>query len=448
MGADADSLRDAHEVRRTLTISRRTMVNVSVSFVASAYATTLFLAFGPLLKDFVEGFSVSAGTASTVYLTQWLAFAAMSLLLGVFSDRWGINRSIRLGFFAILAGLALTVVSFRFVTYVLGFGLLVGAGLSAAYGPMQNLIMSTTRGRTRGTALGIITAAHGIGPFLLLPVIATVAARLGIQGVMRMLFAGALVVMATTLLLREDTDRSLVAGDEEQETTEGSNRQTHNSDRALPPGGGQAAKLGLAPNSQAGRRADAKMTAAHLLGCASHTIPLVYLVDYLASSGGVGPVRAAIVLSVVSLASTVSRLLAPALGARLGGLRILIVTLPLQLVGIMLFNVFAGMSIWLLHLAAVIFGLGFGSEMILFSLIARQLFAGKIGRALGTQLLGAGVGMGGGAFGAGMLLSHGASYADLFWLAAALGILGEGVAYTLPRVVEGVRPEPETQRVG
>ncbi len=380
---------------------RDTVLNVVASFAASGFAATIFLAFGVILKLLMTSFSISTSTAALIYLCQWLSFGAMSWVLGMFSDRIGVVSSIRMGLLLIVLGLALAWGSFSLFTFVVGFGLLTGAGLSAAFGPMHNLILSNTAKRWQGTSLGVVMAAQGVGPFLLLPLIAQLAKSVGSRTVVGYLFGGAVITFLLSLVLRElprkREDGTPVATPEDPETT--------------------ASATG-APNF--------KLTAAHLFGCASHTIPLVYVVEYARTTGKVSLVAASSILSVISLSSIASRLLTPVLGNIWGGVKTLAAILPLQLVGTFLFVLVAPTgTLWLYWLAAVVFGLGFGSEMVMFSLISRQLFSGRIGLVLGVQLVGAAIGMGGGAYVGALLLQGGMSYQTLFWLALLTGLVAE-----------------------
>lgn len=393
------------------------LLNVGAAFVASAFAATIFLAFGVLLEGLMDDFSISTTTASTIYFAQWLAFGGTSLALGLLSDRVGAVTSVRLGFVSILLGLALLLVSFNFATFVIGFGLMTGAGLSAAFGPLHNLILSSTDDRWKGVALGVIMAAQGIGPFLLVPLIATLASSSGTRTVIQVLLGGSVFLLFTSLLLKEGPPSAV-----------GPSATASQPEPSVAAGRGVG---GLEPPNL-------RVAIAHLLGCASHTIPLVYVVNYGTETGGFSLVQASAVLGVISLVSVVSRLASPVAGNVYGGVRILRWTLPLQLVGILLFILFQDASIWLYYLAASIFGLGFGSEMVLFSLIARQIFPGKIGTPLGVHLLGSGIGMGGGALMGALLLEAGIGYVGLFWFALALGLLAELATFTF-----GDRPPGE-----
>lgn len=395
---------------------RAAVTNIVVAFLASMVGGTIFLLFGVLLKAVTTRFQISSTEAALIYLAQWLAFGAASWMLGVYSDRIGVIAAIRVGLLLIVAGLVLVQLSLSYATFVVGFGLLTGAGLSSVFGPLHNLVLSTTRERWRGTALGVVMAAQGVGPVALVPAVSGLNESRGLRSVVIALVVTSVVLAALSLLLR---DAPRPAADTREKNSSGGLRGADPRAHGLP---------------------NLRVTAAHLLGCASHTIPLVYVVDLAKSSAGFSPVKAASILSVISAASIASRLLAPAAGNVTGSVPVLLGTLPLQLVGMVLFIVFQHESLALYYVAATFFGLGFGSEMVMFSLLSRQRFEGKIGGILGVQLLGAGLGMGGGVLAAGLLLSAGASYVSTFAVALAAGVLAEVVLWSLRS--QPVEPAP------
>lgn len=383
---------------------------MAAGFIASAFAATIFLSFGVLLKGLMDDFDIATTTASVILFSQWLAFGGASLGLGVLSDRIGVVTTIRVGFLLIVIGLTVSFLAFNFATFVLGFGLLTGMGMSASFGPLHNLILSASEERWKGAWLGVVMAAQGLGPFLFVPVIASLAESSGIRSVLQVLLGSGVLLLVISFLLRDTAlgDRGI--------------EDVASSDRASAIDESGSAEEGAV---SAFARPNGRIAAAHLLGCASHTIPLVYIVGLGTTRGGFSLVEASSVLGVISLVSIISRLAAPIVGNVSGGVRVLRLTLPLQLVGTALFIAFADASIWWYYLAASILGLGFGSEMVLFSLIGRQLFAGRIGASLGVQLLGSGIGMGGGALLGGVLLETGSSYLGVFAWALGLGILAE-----------------------
>ncbi len=405
------------KVEESKTLGTRVAVmNVVVAFLASMFAATIFLAFGVLLRSLEKSFSISTTEAAVIYFAQWLAFGLTSWGLGLFSDRIGTKATIRLGFLVILLGMLLSWISFNYVTFVVGFGVMTGAGLSAAFGPLHNLIMATTEQRWRGTALGVVMAAQGVGPVAFLPAISALEESSGLKTVTTVLVVASVVLVAISLLLR-DVDRS-----EDREEDDA--------------GGEGSGGVILVEDPRSHGRPNLKVTLAHLLGCASHTIPLVYVVEMATDTGGLSQVKAASILSVISAASVISRLGAPAVGNAIGGVEVLLATLPLQVVGMGLFILFQDGSLALYYVAGFVFGLGFGGEMVLFSLISRQMFEGKIGGILGVQLLGAGIGMGAGVLAAGLMLTAGASHAATFWLAIVVGLVAEAASYFMRQ------PEP------
>jgi MFS family permease len=82
-------------------------------------------------------------------------------------------------------------------------------------------------------------------------------------------------------------------------------------------------------------------------------------------------------------------------------------------------------DLWVFYLFTLIFGLGFGGEMVVFPVINRQYYGtAPIGKIYSAQMVGAGLGMAGGAYLGGFLFDLAGNYTSAIWLSAGLSCIG------------------------
>jgi len=179
--------------------------------------------------------------------------------------------------------------------------------------------------------------------------------------------------------------------------------------------GAPAATLGEA----AATRAFWLLITVHLLGCVSHSIPLVHVVA-MATDVGIDRLVAASVLGFLSGFSVISRFGMSVLADLIGGKRALAFTMTVQATSILIL-LFAT-EVWHFYLFSFFFGVGYGGEMVIFPILNRDYYTGwPIASIYGYQLFGAGVGMAIGGYLGGVLFDLTGSYTSAIWIAVLTG---------------------------
>ncbi len=165
----------------------------------------------------------------------------------------------------------------------------------------------------------------------------------------------------------------------------------------------------------------------HGLGCAGHGIILIYVAKYAIDSGVFHSLAtAAIILTIISLVSIISRFGTPVLAEIYGTRRMMAVSLAVQGLTVPII-MFGPAEPWLFYLFAVTFGLGFGGEWTGYLIINRQYYGdGPMGTVYGWQTTGALMGHFVATALAGLIMFATGSY---------LAVLGLSMAYSLGGVV-------------
>ena len=125
----------------------------------------------------------------------------------------------------------------------------------------------------------------------------------------------------------------------------------------------------------------------HALGCAGHGIVLLYVVP-IAVDRGIDIGSAGIIISIISLASIISRLGTPILADLYGPKLVMFVCLLGQ--GLPVVMLFWAQDLWFFYLFAAVFGLAFGGEWTGYIVINRKYYGeGPIANCYGWQMSGA-----------------------------------------------------------
>jgi MFS family permease len=153
----------------------------------------------------------------------------------------------------------------------------------------------------------------------------------------------------------------------------------------------------------------------------------------MATLQGVSGVEAAGVLGTIAGTSIISRFACSVLTERLGGRIVLTISLIGQSATVLL--LFYSGEAWVFYLFAVVFGLFYGSEMVGFPIINRQLFGVRapLGSIYSFQMLGASTGMALGGWLGGVLFDLSGAYTWSSLASIAASCLGLPLALALPR---------------
>ena len=377
--------------------------------------------FGVLVKPLTEDTGWSRTAASAAFSIH----LAVSFVLGVFwgwlSDHWGVRRV--LVFSGALMGLGMFLsgtVHALWQLYVF-FGLIGGAGLGGATGPLT-AIATRWFERRRGLAIGIVFGGSSVGTATLAILAEFLISHQGWRfafQALSFLIWGLFIV--TVMFLREPSERSRAtsspgaAGREEQGQ------------------GGRATAQAAVPLSLAVRtRFFWLLFGMMVMSTLIFFLVLVHLVPR-AIDIGVASSRAVTVFTATSILTMVGTLGGGSLGDRFGPRGVFITAMILYALGLVWLSV--ATKLWMLYLFAVIFGLGNGAWSPQVPALAARMFGTRyMGAIWGGLLLGAGIGGTIGPIMAGSVFDATQSYRVAFIAGAGIACVGIVFCLLLPGV--------------
>src|SRR5437667_10185801 len=152
------------------------VVGVSTAVTALAWGTrsTFALFYVAILEEFAWG----RGPTALGYSLSWLCFVVFAPAAGWLYDRWGVRTVVTSGGLALGVALGLTGQVTSLTQYYVCFGILGAAGIAAIIIPATTIV---TRWfvRSRGTAMGILSAGNAGSALVFYPVNAWLIATLG-----------------------------------------------------------------------------------------------------------------------------------------------------------------------------------------------------------------------------------------------------------------------------
>ena len=371
------------------------------------------------LKQMAGDFDWPRAVPSLAYAFFFAGAGIGGIAMGWWYDRSGAGPVTLLGVTMIGAGAMLaSAIDSRWQLYLV-FGVMMGLlGYAAIYGPLSINVMRWFDHR-RGFAVGLVTAGEGIGGTIWPPVFRYFNETVGWRETF--LWFG-VFVLATALPLsavlwrRKPVRETGVRGE---------------SAHIVDP----RAETPVVPERAIRLSSFATQTAICLaiVGCCvSMAMPVAHLVAH-ASDLGHATARAAEMLAVALLVSTVSRLVAGAFVVdRFGGLVALLVFSGLQTAAMLLYAAVDGMLA--LYTVSVLFGLGYGGVNICYPVLVREyLPRADAGRHLGVILLFGTFGMALGGWLAGYVFDLTGSYTPAFLVGAVFNVANLVVALVLIR---------------
>jgi len=176
---------------------------VSVSTAVNALAWGARSTFALFYVAMLEEFAWGRGPTALGYSLSWLGFVVFAPVAGWLSDRWGTRTVVTAGGVLLGVALALTGQVTSLAQYYLCFGVLGAAGIAGMLIPSTTIV---TRWfvRSRGTAMGVLSAGGPGSAVVFYPLNAWLIATLGWR--MALLAFGGIVAVAAvalTLLYRE-----------------------------------------------------------------------------------------------------------------------------------------------------------------------------------------------------------------------------------------------------
>jgi len=179
----------------------------------------------------------------------------------------------------------------------------------------------------------------------------------------------------------------------------------------------------------------------HHLGCTGHAIILIYSVP-IAVDKGISLTAAAVILTLISVFSIISRFMAPMFAERFGGKPAMAAALALQ--GATVLILFWASDAWTFYLFGALFGIGFGGEMSAYPVVNRQYFgSGPLSTFYGIEMMGAFMGHALATGLAGLVIYATGSFNPVIVISMAFSFAGMLVVLTLSPSTEVLIPDWE-----
>ncbi len=378
--------------------------------------------FGVFIDPLVQQFGWKRGDISFAYSLAFIAGLPAVVIMGWLGDRFGarilmLGASVLIGVGTVLLGTIKELWHF----YVF-YGLFVGSLGHAAFSVLLPVIMTRWFYRHMGVALGIYWAAQGLGPVIFAPLFRWMLETRGWQNAFTLIGIVVGIILATfSLFIRNSpADKGLKPYGAEDEPEP---PRTAGASTAAPP---------IRLREILKSRQVWLLMGIHHIGCVAHAIILAHVVS-MATFKGIPGVEAAGVLATIAGTSVVSRFAFSVLAERLGGRKVLTISLLGQSLPVII--LFFAQNAWSFYLFAVIFGLCYGGEMVGFPIINRQLFGAKapLGSIYSFEMLGASTGMALGGWLGGGLFDMSGDYTWSLTASLVIGCAGLPLALSLPR---------------
>jgi MFS family permease len=381
-------------------------VSTAVNALAWGVRSTFALFYVAMLGEFAWG----RGPTALGYSLSWLGFVFFAPIAGWLSDRWGTRTVVAGGGVILGVALALTGQVTSLTQYYLCFGILGAAGIAGMLIPSTTIV---TRWfvRSRGTAMGVLSAGGPGSAVAFYPLNATLIAMLGWRTAL--VVFGCIIAAATVslvLLYREPPVPADGAG----------------ADAGIGPTPRVPAEVWTLRRALRSVRlwAAFTMTALGVIGfqiMATHQV--AHAVDRAV------PRDTAVWLFAVAAACMMAgNLLGGWLSDRVGRGWVFVVGTVVAILGIACFALVRGPQDRVLLLLYALSGVGFGMRIAQLSTIPADVFAGPhLGAILGVVQSGGGLGGAIGPFLAGWLFDATGSY-RLAFLAACVAVAGSAIA--------------------
>ncbi len=368
----------------------------------SQFAFSVF--FVPLTREFGWDRASTAG----IFSLSILMFGAGSIFAGRMTDRWGPRWVVGLGGVFLAGGLLLCAGIQTLWQFYLCYGILMGLGVSAGWGPLVATVSRWFSAR-RGLAMGIMSIGISIGimviPFLSSQFILAFGWRTSFY--LLSLIAGG-VMIGSTFLIKAAPPRI----------------EDRPAEKAPVPGGSTPSPdWSLA--EALGTRTFWMIFAGYLLWCTGFYMVSIHLPAY-GSDLGLSPSAAALAVSLIGGGSIFGKILMGWLSDRIGPQRVLVINLLLQ--SICIGGIIFSRSAVSLYCFAALFGFGYGGTGPQLPVVTANFFGlASMGAIFGALILSGQIGGAIGPFLAGKIFDLQRSY----FLSFSIGALAVLTAFIL-----------------
>ncbi|CAG0996521.1 L-lactate transporter [Burkholderiales bacterium] len=382
----------------------RLAIALAIATIGGVGMWSVVVALPPVQAEF----GVARAAASFPYTLTMLGFGAAGIVLGRWSDRYGIMLPVLAAAGALGAGYVASGYATTLTQFALAQGLLIGAGSSVTFGPLIAHI-SMWFARRRGIAVAIVASGNYLAGAVWPPIVQHFIETSGWRAAY---FGIGVFIVATMLPLAFLLKRHPPA--HADDGSPGSPVATPRTPR----------DLGLSKDALQGL-----LVVAGLACCVAMAMPQVHIVAYC-SDLGYGPARGAQMLSLMLACGIVSRITFGFVSDRIGGLRTLLLGSTLQCVALFLFLPFDGMVS--LFLISGLFGLFQGGIVPSYAIIVREYFPpGEAGGRIGIVIMATLVGMALGGWASGAVFDLTGSYRAAFVHGIAWNLVNMSIAWWL-----------------
>lgn len=399
--------------------------------IINALSSGIRLSFGVFIDPLEQQFGWSRGAISFAYTITFLAALPATLLVGRLGDAIGVRWLVALAAITTTTGLVLTAFISRLWHLYIFYGVIVGGLGTALYQVLMPVTITRWFNKKLGLAMGIMWTSLSIGPIVFSPLIRWMLETRGWQPTMIIVGIGlgsGLIIMSFLLRARPE-------------------------DKGMTPYGGVVEPTPVPASQDNGAMRTKSLTFAevrrtpgfwaliltHFFGCVSHSIPVAHVVS-MATFNGIPGVSAAFVMSTFSFSALGSRFIMSILSEKKGsrvtlGVALFFQTMPL-------FLLLWAHDLWAFYLFAVLFGIGFGGEMVGYPIFNKQMYGANAPLSIiySFEMIGALTGMALGGWLGGVLFDMFGSYLWAVVAAIVSGLMGLAVVRLLPRHRSVPRP--------
>ena len=382
--------------------SRYSWFRLAISLILGVFGGIgLWLAV-VVLPTIQQEFGVDRAGASLPYTATFIGFAFGGFTMGRVADRYGVTVPVMIAAVSLCAGFFLAAASQSYWQFVAVQAVFIGfLGSAATFGP---LVADTSQWflKQRGIAIAIVASGNYIAGTIWPPFIQSAIVSYGWRTTYMVIGVICLAVMLPLSQLLK--------------------RRPHFDDTASPASRVTGQK-GLLPKHPLLYPA---LVLAGLSCCVAMSMPQVHIVAYCADLG-YGPARGAEMLSLMLGFGVLSRLISGLIADRIGGLATLIAGSFLQMLALLFYIPFDGLTS--LYIVSAIFGLSQGGIVPSYALIIRDHFpAREAGSRISTVLTATVFGMALGGWLSGEIYDWTGSYTAAFLNGVAWNVLNLGIA--------------------
>lgn len=392
-----------------------------ISLLLGGFVILGFTAFfEPIAHEFDWGYAHISLAASL----RGAEVGLFAPLMGFLVDRWGPRRLIFIG--TILLGLALI-----FLSRITSLGMFYGAFFllaisdSACSPTVTMTAVANWFRRKVGIATGIMACGFAFGG-LLVPVIVKLIDVLGDWRTAILVLGISVWVIGTplSLLFRHKPEQYGYVPDGEES-------KAVIRDQGLSPT--QTHEMNIGAKQALKTRAFWHIGLASALQLLGTSAVVVHIMPYLSSTGIIRSTSALVAMA-VPLISIIGRLGSGWLGDRFNKTRVAAGFFAMMGVGLFCLNYASNEGVWLLFPFAILFGIGWGSNVLRSALVREYFGRNRFGTILGFMMGIAGLGIVLGPLFAGWIFDNWGSYHAAWLMFAGLTLIATAIMATTPSV--------------